>query len=190
MAGPDAADEATDEATESTRGRRGGDFDAARERRARIAHEIAEELRRAAGELRVPVANLVRGVVDEALEAAERVSDDLGGWVDELVDQAARARRHLEGRGLGRRWHARTRRAEDERPRAAGESPAEPSDTAAGARPDVLGWIAIELERPGSCAVCWRRIARGEDAFLGVGAERPASAIVCPECREARTPAG
>lgn len=185
---------------------RGADFHSHRERRergARIARELADELRRAAEELRIPVANLVRGVVDEALDAAERVSDDLGGLVEDLVGQADRARRGLEARGFGRAWRRHRRGGEGQRARA-GERPPEPArDPASDAIPpretpapraeqrDVLGWIELTLARDASCATCWRALPCGATAHVGIAASgAQAGPIVCPECREGRYPAG
>lgn len=178
----------------------GRDFTSRRERRergARIARELADELRHAAEELRIPVANLVRGVVDEALDAAERVSGDLGGLVEDLVSHAERARRGLEARGFGRRsrrhraWsdapseHPSRPDAEDRADREARPSPA-PAARPVGA--DVVGWVAITLERDASCATCWRELPRGSAAHVGIGTEPPV--VVCAGCREGRFPAG
>lgn len=184
----------------------GHDFHTRRERRergARIARELADELRRAAEELRIPVANLVRGVVDEALDAAERVTDDLGGLVEDLVGQADRARRGLEARGFGRGWRRHRRsgdghraRGDERRSEPAGDAPAETAAAGPMQAPppkaaDVLGWVAVTLARDASCTTCWRALPRGAAAHLGVGAGGAAAGpIVCPECREGRYPAG
>ena len=50
----------------------------------RISQELAGELRRAADDLRVPVSNLVRNVLEEAFGAVERVSDEVGGFLEEV----------------------------------------------------------------------------------------------------------
>jgi len=179
----------------------GCDFTSRRERRergAQITRELAEELRRAAEELRIPVANLVREVVDEALDAAERVSDDLGDWVEDLVGHAERARRRLAARGFGGRWRRHHARRDAGAPTASHEptgeaQTAEPAAPTAEARPSaaaIVGWVAISLERSAACATCWRELAAGAAAYLGVTIAPAPPTIVCPGCREGRYPAG
>jgi hypothetical protein len=70
----------------------------------RISQELAQELRRAADDLRVPVSNLVRNVLEEAFGAVERVSEEVGGFLEEVLSETEGARddvRRLR-RGLNR----------------------------------------------------------------------------------------
>jgi hypothetical protein len=53
-----------------------------RERKERVLHtriseQLAEDIRAIADDLRVPVSNLVRNVLEEAFDAVERVSGDM-----------------------------------------------------------------------------------------------------------------
>ena len=57
----------------------------------RISEQLAEDIRTIADDLRVPVSNLVRNVLEEAFSAAERVTDDVGDILDEVLTEADRA---------------------------------------------------------------------------------------------------
>ncbi len=70
----------------------------------RISEQLAEDIRAIADDLRVPVSNLVRNVLEEAFSAAERVTDDVGDLLDEVLGEAERAservHRFRESRGV------------------------------------------------------------------------------------------
>ena len=89
------------------------DRDARRRRKERVLHtriseQLSEDIRRAADDLRVPVSNLVRNVLEEAFGAVERVSDEVGAFLEEVLSDAEGARSDL--RRLGRRFQALARR--------------------------------------------------------------------------------
>jgi hypothetical protein len=79
----------------------------------RISQELAQDLRRAADDLRVPVSNLVRNVLEEAFGAVERVSDEVGGFLEEVLSDSDEARGDLRRlrRGLHRLASRGRRRA-------------------------------------------------------------------------------
>ena len=61
----------------------------------RITEQLSEDIRVIAEDLRVPVSNLVRNVLEEAFSAAERVTDDVGDILDEVMSEAEKATRKL-----------------------------------------------------------------------------------------------
>ncbi|MAE93686.1 MAG: hypothetical protein CL910_03415 [Deltaproteobacteria bacterium] len=61
----------------------------------RISEQLAEDIRAIADDLRVPVSNLVRNVLEEAFSAAERVTDDVGDILDEVMGEAEKATEKL-----------------------------------------------------------------------------------------------
>ncbi|HBZ68571.1 MAG TPA: hypothetical protein DEP35_01970 [Deltaproteobacteria bacterium] len=81
----------------------------------RISEQLAEDIRRVAEDLRVPVSNLVRNVLEETFSVVESVTDNLGTWLEDVATEVGRgspgARRH--------RW-ARPRAREREGEEAAG----------------------------------------------------------------------
>ena len=79
----------------------------------RVSDTLAEDIRRVAEDLRVPMSNLVRNVLEEAFSVVERVTDDVGELVDEVIDEAERARDRMERSYARRRRHRRTRAHEE-----------------------------------------------------------------------------
>ena len=139
----------------------------------RISQQLAEEIRKVAGDLRVPVSNLVRNVLEEAFSVVETVSENVGELLEDILDEAEAARDRYRSRG--ERW----------------EEPAEPAHPTAPAAPsrpefpDVVGWQALSLNRSSLCADCGVSIERGERGFLGLGGA--GSPVLCRDCGEARS---
>jgi hypothetical protein len=97
---PDQDDEESAEAGWGPRGRR-------KERilHTRVSRQLSEEIRRVAGDLRVPVSNLVRNVLEEAFHVVEQVSGDVGEIVEEVIEEAERARDRFRRRAWRHRGH-------------------------------------------------------------------------------------
>ena len=64
----------------------------------RISEQLDESLRVAADELRLPVSNLVRNVLEDVFNVVEAVTDNVGDLVEDLVDEADAVRDRLRGR--------------------------------------------------------------------------------------------
>jgi hypothetical protein len=150
-----------------------------RERKERVLHTrisepLAEEIRRMADDLRVPVSNLVRNVLEEAFSVVEAVTDNVGDWIEEVVEEAERAHERLRGRRAEGAWSA--------------DSPPEPGPDARPPRefPDVIGWQPWVLERERTCSDCGEAVPRGARAFVGATPSGPADALLCRRCLDAR----
>ena len=69
-----------------------------RERKQRVLHtrisqQLAEDIGRMAEDLRVPVSNLVRNVLEEVFSVVETVTDNVGELIEGVMDEAGRSRR-------------------------------------------------------------------------------------------------
>lgn len=183
---------------EAQRERRRRDRERRRGRKERVLHtrisdRLAEDIRNVAEELRVPVSNLVRNVLEDAFSMAEVVGSNVGELVEEVVEEAdraadrlaRRARRYAHEYREFERWREGEqrperqpgRRWEDEEP----EDRAEHS-TPAPEFPDVLGWQPLVLNGAQRCAGCARALERGDRAFLGVAAGGGGTVWLCPAC--------
>ena len=83
----------------------------------RISEQLAEDIRRVAEDLRVPVSNLVRNVLEETFSVVESVTDNLGTWLEEVATEVGQARG--SSRQRQRRWArpwAREREGEEAPP--------------------------------------------------------------------------
>ncbi len=146
----------------------------------RISEDLAEDIRRLAEDLRVPVSNLVRNVLEEAFDVVETVTDNVGDLIGDVVEEADRARtrvRHRRHHGRRRRHRGRRDHEPSERPRS-GAPRAE--------FPDVLGWQPLILNQQKACADCEETQERGERAFVGMTAGGVSGTYLCGDCMAAR----
>ena len=150
----------------------------------RISERLDESLRRAADELRVPVSNLVRNVLEDAFMVVETVAENVGELVDDMLEEAERVRGQWRRRS---RWESRFRhrtRTRDE-PRAPEVDSQEPEE-APREFPDVVGWQPLILNADQTCAECDRALRRGDKAFVGLTAQGPSPYWLCRECLQDR----
>ncbi len=160
-----------------------------RERKERVLHtriseQLAEDIRAIADDLRVPVSNLVRNVLEEAFDAVERVSGDVSHLFDDVLEEAELAsERYQRYRGRVReRARARRERAEA----AAAPTPTAPApvaEPALAAQPRdplsrVVAWQPVVLAAPRRCARSGRELRPGERAYLGLGEAGPLGVYV------------
>ncbi len=114
----------------------------------RVPAVLEEELKRLAAALRVPVSNVVRTILEDAVDTV----DVVGGMAEDQLHNVADR--------LGRR-RGRMRRD----PMAAPvEDRAAPGPPLAG----VVGYQHMLLARGGQCTLCGREMSPGEAAWLGV----------------------
>ncbi|MEN8162081.1 MAG: hypothetical protein ABFS41_18570, partial [Myxococcota bacterium] len=182
-------DEPRDAGTEEPRER-------SRERKQRILHtriseQLADDIRAIADDLRVPVSNLVRNVLEEAFSAVERVSGDVGELIDDVIEEAEVASERY------RRYRDRVRDRARERAqeRAATEGVRETEETpeyrsaADVAEPDalarVVAWQPVVLAAERRCARTGRTLRPGERAYLGLGDAGPLGVYVAEDALDA-----
>ena len=144
----------------------------------RISEPLAEDIRRMAEDLRVPVSNLVRNVLEEAFAVVETVGENVGELIEEVVDEAERTReriRRYQGRGRRRAGAADDRRYESAKARPPREE-----------YPEVLGWQPLIFNRPQACSDCEEPIERGERGYIGAVANGLSNIRLCRDCVDAR----
>jgi len=128
----------------------------------RVPPVLERELKRLAESARMPVSNLVRSILEEALEVAERAS----GRVEEQLKHAAER-------------VSKEREAIRERVRKM-----DPLER-------VLAFQPVVLAHPAACARCGGELASGENAHLGLMNEPGPLLFVCSPCvptRDASAP--
>jgi predicted DNA-binding protein len=168
----------------------------------RVPAVLEDELKRLATNLKMPVSNVVRAILEDAIEAVEvvgvRAEDELKGFVTKLSEQRAAIR---EGASSAGRTASKARDARNE----SASPPAPPvakgdSEGSPGSRPDepersdaraldtrvlddVIGFDRLTLRRDSTCAVCGKALARGAEAARGIRDGGP-SVLVCSRCAE------
>ncbi|MBX3193296.1 MAG: hypothetical protein KF819_40310 [Labilithrix sp.] len=135
------------------------------EKKERVLHTrvpaiLERELKRLSENLRVPVSNLVRAILEDAVEAADAAT--------ETVEQRLR-------RAAGKLENERVRIKSRLTP-----------DPLAG----VFAFQDVKLARAQRCAKCDRALAAGESAHLGLSDDARAPRLfVCDACLPSATPA-
>jgi hypothetical protein len=175
----------------------GGDSRRTRARKERVLHtrisdDLAEDLRKMAEDLRVPVSNIVRTVLEDAFSVVEKVTDNVGELIEEVVDEAEAAsarlrRRHRHRRRHGRRPYRDAYRADAYRELEGDEEDSEPVREAS--EPEVLGWQPLVLAGDRRCSDCGSALARGAQAHAAVTQNGIGNSILCQDCLSARSAA-
>jgi hypothetical protein len=133
-----------------------------RHRKERVLHTrvpvvLEQELKRLAGSLRVPVSNVVRTILEDAVDTIDSVGQLAEG---ELRGVAAR---------LGRQ-RGRLRRSTGHKPKPPSsppeDQPTEPPPVAPLA--GVVGYQPLLLARDERCGLCGRSLSVGQQAYLGI----------------------
>lgn len=150
----------------------------------RVSEPLAEDIRRMAEDLRVPVSNLVRNVLEEAFSVVEAVSENVGDLIDDVVDEAERTRGRIR-----RRRHHHRRRHRRERSADVDEDidSMEQGDRSPRAEfPEVIGWQPLILNQEKACADCEEPLERGERGFAGMTGAGLGEVYLCRDCMDAR----
>lgn len=136
---------------------------ASSERKERVLHTrvpavLERELKRFADNLRVPVSNLVRVILEDAVQAADAAGESVEGRLKRAAQQLGREREKLKKRVLPDQHQFE----------------------------GVYAFQPVTLAQPATCAKCDRALARGEHAQLGL-TEAPPKApneriFVCDAC--------
>lgn len=168
----------------------------------RVPTVLEQELKDLARNLRVPVSNLVRTILQDALSTAEalgRVAEgELRGAAEKLAENRARLDAAAAAQGEALRASLRARDldlpplADDEPvppmdPEGSSEPAPQPDpDPGSGAAADptdgVLGYQKMMLAIATSCSVCGIPLDVGDVAYLGVRATPGPQVIIGPEC--------
>ena len=119
----------------------------------RVPAVLEEELKRLATNLRVPVSNVVRAILEDAVDAVDTVGEVAEGELLGFVHRVSRQRDNLRGRVT----RAREKRTD--------EVPPDDEELCCPAASDALdgafGFQTLVLAAPAQCAVCDRALPAG-----------------------------
>lgn len=176
----DGGDEPKEPEEPQDRGKR-APKDAPKERvlHTRVPAVLEKELKRLAHSLRVPVSNVVRAILEDAVDAVDTVSERAEGELMSVVDRLARQRDQLH-----RRVHGDDERDEAQEVEQAElvEEPPCPSEPPA-ILEGVFGYQPLVLATRTSCSVCGRELDAGSDALRAIFDEPGKRVFLGPECR-------
>lgn len=136
----------------------------------RVPAVLEDELKRLATTLKMPVSNLVRAVLEDAVDAVEVVGERAEGQLRGIVSRIHQQRETLRTAVQG--TAAREKRA------IAPEAPAKKAVDLAG----VVGVQRLTLIVDAQCTSCGQALARGTEAFRGVREEPGPKVLLGPCC--------
>lgn len=138
----------------------------------RVPAVLEDELKRLATALRMPVSNVVRAILEDAVEAVEvvgeRAEGELKGIAHRISAQRESLRRAVQGEAVP---------AVPTAPRA---RPAKP--TSEDPLEGVIGFQELRLASAASCAVCDVSLPRGSTAHRTVRDDDRTKVLLCGAC--------
>jgi len=152
----------------------------------RVSEQLAEDIYRAAEDLRVPVSNLVRNVLEDVFSVVESVTDNVGDLIEDVIGRADRTREQLQQRAgkLSRSRHRMPETPASER----GLPPGKRAAAARKAFPEVIGWQPVILNQDQSCAQCGQMLRAGAQAVIGLTPAGVLQTYLCRGCLDAGSP--
>jgi len=133
----------------------------------RIPAALEDDIKKVADRLRIPVSNLVRNILQDALALATSVQKNVGDRVAEIRDLA------------GDRLATVAESLRGKHPEAASATAAKPG---AATLADVIAWQPIQLGRVTACVGCNAELAAGSEARLGLTADPSIRLFSCSSC--------
>lgn len=146
----------------------------------RVPAVLEEELKRLAKNLRVPVSNVVRAILEDAVDAVDTVGEVAEGELVGFADRLARQRDHLRGRMTRRDADVEDAVVEDDvRPE---DQPACP-DAPPAVLDGVFGYQALTLATDTECSVCGKRLEAGASASRALFDDPTRRVFLSSSCR-------
>ena len=153
----------------------------------RVPPVLEQELRRLADSLKVPMSNVVRAILEDALEAADRAGRrteaELRSWAERLSSERDRLRERVCARLPGGTAE------EAEKAPGAADEPVGVGEPAESDEAGLLGFQPFVLAAATTCGRCGRELERGQEAFLGIRDVPGPRLIVGRECLPQARPA-
>ncbi|MAE95499.1 MAG: hypothetical protein CL910_12640 [Deltaproteobacteria bacterium] len=127
----------------------------------RVPEVLADELKELAERMRVPVSNVVRSFLEDAVDAmsamGHRAEGEIRDWADRLGEPGRSSPPRLP-------------------------EPEEPPPPTAAPLAGVIGFQPLTLAQPTRCGLSGRELLAGEEAYLGLKSDGSPPLIVAPEC--------
>lgn len=155
----------------------------------RVPAVLEEELKRLATNLRMPVSNVVRAILEDAIEAVEVVGQRAEGTLEGIVDRIAAQRQSLKQvvrSEPAAPVSAPTPSSPEPVPTAAvadeASCPDPDGELARGTLDGVIGFQRLALRAEAACTVCGKKLPRGSEACRGVREESGPRVLLGPRC--------
>lgn len=141
----------------------------------RVPAVLEQELKRLAESLRMPVSNVVRAILEDAVTAVDLVGRKAEGGMSRVVDRMVEKRERLRDMATGKSHEREGRGAESEDGEAPVTAKRDPLE-------GVLGFQPLLLATGASCSLCGIELASGSEAYVGVRDAPGPRVLIGPEC--------
>lgn len=178
----DEQDGAPDEGDEEPKKRRGRRRDGPKERvlHTRVPAVLEQELKQLAHNLRVPVSNVVRAILEDAVDAVDTVGDIAQGEILGFVDRLAKQREDLRTRVQREPEHTSEEPEEVEDAEIVESTcPDEAPEQLEG----VYGYQPLKLASDTECSVCGAALPAGTEACRALFDEPGKRVFLGPSCK-------
>ncbi len=147
----------------------------------RVPAVLEQELRRLAESWRVPVSNVVRAILEDAVTAVDKVGQMAEHETSLVVGRLAQRRKKVVSH-VKDRVASRAASDDDREPVQAAASPETDVGERIDARAGILGYQPIILASDCRCSHCSRQLHCGEEVFLGLRDGAGPRLLVGREC--------
>ncbi len=135
----------------------------------------------------MPVSNVVRAILEDAIEAVEVVGQRAEGTLEGIVDRISAQRQSLKQavRGAPAPAEGTPSAPASTQTRSVVEAPSCPDpdgDLAKSKLDGVIGFQRLSLATEAACTVCGKKLARGSEACRGVREESGPRVLLGPRC--------
>ncbi len=148
----------------------------------RVPAVLEQELKRLARSLRVPVSNVVRAILEDAVDAVDTVGERAEGELMGFVERLAKQRNELRNR-VRADEEAQTDEADVPQPEPQLEPEQPPCPAASEVLEGVFAYQPIVLATDSRCSVCRRALPAGGRAHRALFDDPGKRVFLGPECR-------
>ncbi len=146
----------------------------------RVSVVLEQELKRLAGSLRVPVSNVVRTILEDAVSKVDMVGQLAEGEIRSVADRIEKHREVLRTGAVFK--DSEPDESTPDEGEAEGSPPAKEPSEDAGALDGVVGFQPLLLAKPALCAVCQQPLTVGKEVFMGIRDDGGPRVIVGSDC--------
>lgn len=149
----------------------------------RVPAVLEQELKRLAHSLRVPVSNVVRAILEDAVDAVDTVSERTESELLGFVQRLARQRDELRSRVRARPGDEDEGEIEDAEDAAPEEAATSCPERAPELLDGVFGYQPLVVAGDTECSVCGRMLAAGSEAHRALFDDPTRRIFLAADCR-------
>lgn len=149
----------------------------------RVPEVLERELKQLSESLRIPMSNVIRAALEDALQITEAAGSNAQRRVEELTERLPWIQRVYRQRvGESEPAAGETPKAAENETKRESRRERKAHATRARMLKHLIGFQPLILAKPGECSACQAEIEAGQKAWLGVPEKRGSNVIFCASC--------